>query len=191
MLAAAGRERDDLASPALPGFPRIQLDARSRRAAAAGVRPRHRRARRRGGLDLAQGWRARRLPARARSGRRGDRRRRAAARGGHRRHRGLQGRGATGSIVPRSIPLPRCGSMRAVSWHRTGFGTAYEFATCNRADFDTVVEVRDATGRSVLAYNDDYCARQSDLAWRAPSSGTYRVRVRGYGSSSGSFTLAY
>ena len=70
-------------------------------------------------------------------------------------------------------------------------GTAYEFATCNRADFDTVVEVRDATGRSVLAYNDDYCARQSDLAWRAPSSGTYRVRVRGYGSSSGSFTLAY
>src|SRR5205807_8043430 len=49
-------------------------------------------------------------------------------------------------------------------------GTAYECATCNRADFDTVVEVRDDPGRSVLAYTDDYCARQSDLARRAPSS---------------------
>jgi hypothetical protein len=39
--------------------------------------------------------------------------------------------------------------------------------------------------------NDDFCGLQSQLNFVAPAAGTYRVRIGGFGGSSGSYTLAY
>lgn len=72
-------------------------------------------------------------------------------------------------------------------------GLIYDFTTCppGSADFDTVLEIRDDLGRTVLAYNDDFCDTQSYISWRASDSGRFRVRVYGFGSEHGNFALAY
>jgi hypothetical protein len=72
-------------------------------------------------------------------------------------------------------------------------GVIYNFTTCDpgSADFDTIIEVLNNSGTTVLAANDDFCGLQSSVTWQAPSSGTFRVRILGFGSESGKFTLAY
>lgn len=73
-------------------------------------------------------------------------------------------------------------------------GMPYEFSTCGPdgfADFDTVLELRDGTGRIVFAANDDFCDAQSYISARLPATQRYRIRIFGFGEDSGNFELAY
>ena len=74
-------------------------------------------------------------------------------------------------------------------------GTTYIFSFCEEgggALFDSGLSIWGAacTG-SALACNDDFCGLESRLEWIAPSSGTFVVRVGGFGGNVGPFTLAY
>ncbi|HTE89135.1 MAG TPA: hypothetical protein VK639_09290 [Terriglobales bacterium] len=72
----------------------------------------------------------------------------------------------------------------------------YRFWTCQTpgepavAEFDTIIEIIDPTGK-VVAYNDDYCGYQSLVEFYPSFKGWYAVRVRGWGYSSGSTNLKY
>lgn len=73
-------------------------------------------------------------------------------------------------------------------------GSTYEFATCapGSADFDTVIELRDATGCSFLASNDDGCAGdESHVTWDATFTGQVHVTVRGRFGATGVYELAF
>ena len=69
-------------------------------------------------------------------------------------------------------------------------GGTYEIEVMLGTLGDSVVELFDEDG-SLLEYNDDHGdTLASRIEWTAPSSGTYYVQVRGYGSQGGSYTLA-
>lgn len=73
-------------------------------------------------------------------------------------------------------------------------GQNYEFTTCSpgSASFDTVIEVWNATSCVMVASNDDSCGLQSRISYCVPAGVTsLRVKMRGFGSSSGSYTMAY
>lgn len=74
-------------------------------------------------------------------------------------------------------------------------GMSYTFKTgCYdgaSANFDTYLELYDGSC-SILAYNDDACEEwRSQLDWTATFTGTVYVRVRGYSSAFGDYTMAY
>jgi hypothetical protein len=74
-------------------------------------------------------------------------------------------------------------------------GAKYTFKTgCGDgagADYDTYLELLDASCLSV-AFNDDGCGYPlSKIDWTAPATGYYYLKVRGYLSNAGSYTLAY
>jgi len=74
-------------------------------------------------------------------------------------------------------------------------GYKYTFKTgCGdgaTADFDTYLQLFDASCTQVI-YNDDGCENfRSTIEWAPTSSGYYYLKVRGYGTSTGSYTLAY
>jgi len=70
-------------------------------------------------------------------------------------------------------------------------GFRYTFSTCNGATWDTILDVRDVSGGTTIVTNDDYCGLQSSLVLTPATTGAYRLRLRGYGSSSGTATMAF
>jgi hypothetical protein len=59
-------------------------------------------------------------------------------------------------------------------------------------DFDTGLSIWGPNDPStLLSCNDDTCGLLSELAFAAPSTDVYRVRIGGFGGSSGNYTLAY
>ena len=73
-------------------------------------------------------------------------------------------------------------------------GYSYTFKTgCEDgadASFDTYIELLDSNC-NVITSNDDYCVLLSRIDWVATFSGTAYLKVRGYNSNFGDFTLAY
>jgi hypothetical protein len=65
--------------------------------------------------------------------------------------------------------------------------------TSGSANFDTGLSVWSGPPgfTTLLVCNDDFCGLQSQLTFVAPAAGAYRVRIGGFGGSSGSYTLAY
>ncbi|MGB9561564.1 MAG: hypothetical protein ACPL6C_02005, partial [bacterium] len=90
------------------------------------------------------------------------------------------------------------GSIGAYSWRTYQFsakqGNTYRFSTCDgggSAGFDTYLYLYNSSCDE-LANDDDGCGYPlSRLDWIAPSDGTNYISVRGFGSSSGSYTMAY
>ena len=63
------------------------------------------------------------------------------------------------------------------------------FSLCG-SGYDTIIEVWGACDDvAYLAYNDDSCGLQSEVQLLAPAAGYYYVRVFGFSSSSGDYTL--
>lgn len=96
--------------------------------------------------------------------------------------------GATTEIDEPS-PVPSSASV----WYRWTAPKAGPVAmdTCT-SDFDTVlgVYVGNAVGSlTQVAANDDSCGLGSDLTFGGTAGTTYHIRVAGYGSSQGNFTL--
>ena len=59
-------------------------------------------------------------------------------------------------------------------------GSTYTWTTCGDTDFDTQITVRNNDGTctgALYAYNDDFCATQSQTSWTATFTGTVRVLV--------------
>jgi len=71
-------------------------------------------------------------------------------------------------------------------WVYSSGGRACEFSTCYYADFDTVIDVYNPYG-ALIATSDDYCGLKSQVTPWMGIAGFYRVRVRGYSSSSSGF----
>jgi hypothetical protein len=74
-------------------------------------------------------------------------------------------------------------------------GYQYTFKTgCGdgaTANFDTFLELLDASCVQI-DYDDDGCGYPlSKIEWTAPASGYYYLKVRGFGTAAGNFTLAY
>ena len=77
-------------------------------------------------------------------------------------------------------------------------GATYEFTFCHdggTANYDTDLSIwAEAGGRCGPVEeicNDDTCGLQSELVWTCNVGGQYVLRVAGFGSSQGSYTLAY
>ncbi len=70
-------------------------------------------------------------------------------------------------------------------------GYVYSFTTCGRATWDTILDVRNASGGTIFATNDDSCGLQSNVVFVPSTTGAYRLRLRGYGSSSGTATVSF
>ena len=68
-------------------------------------------------------------------------------------------------------------------------GRSYEITLTPGSVHDTFMTLVDRDGTTTLAQNDDYNGLGSYIEWECPSSGTYFVMARGYGSHTGSFTL--
>ena len=58
------------------------------------------------------------------------------------------------------------------------------------ANFDTYLYLYDSDG-NLLTYNDDYCSSKSKIEYTPSQSGYIYLKVSGYGSAYGSYTLAY
>ena len=73
-------------------------------------------------------------------------------------------------------------------------GNEYTFKTgCGDgalANYDSYIELSNATCTSITG-NDDGCGSASIVTWTATYTGTAYVKVRGYSSNSGNYTLAY
>ena len=74
------------------------------------------------------------------------------------------------------------------------YGYTYIFTFCSysggSATFDTYLCLYNSSW-SMITSNDDYCGLQSYIEWTCTGTGYYYIEVAGYGSSSGSYTLAY
>ena len=58
------------------------------------------------------------------------------------------------------------------------------------ANFDTYLYLYDSDG-NLISYNDDYCSTKSKIEYTPSQSGYIYLKVTGYGSAYGSYTLAY
>lgn len=80
------------------------------------------------------------------------------------------------------------------SWTATATGTV-TFQTCGGStNFDTTLQAFTGTAvnaLTTLASNDDSCSLQSLISFSVTSGTTYRIQVDGYGSNTGTFTLAW
>jgi hypothetical protein len=56
---------------------------------------------------------------------------------------------------------------------------------------DTILELYDNAGTTLLAYNDDYSGLASQVVWTAPSDGVYRAKVYDYLASVGGPNTSY
>ena len=73
-------------------------------------------------------------------------------------------------------------------------GGFYRFTFCEgggNAQYDTAMSVQPDGCGAYLVCNDDYCGLQSQVDFTAPMDATYVVVVDGYGSNTGTYTLAY
>lgn len=77
-------------------------------------------------------------------------------------------------------------------------GETYFFTFCSNggtADYDTCLDLWDdaggVCGGSYYLCNDDTCGLLSQLTWVAPADGEYVLRVAGFSSSTGNYTLFY
>ena len=75
-------------------------------------------------------------------------------------------------------------------------GRYYEFETAFVAGLDaledTLLQLFDELGETLLASNDDHLDRMlSRLAWQAPSDGEYRIQVTGLNDQVGQYDLEY
>ena len=59
-------------------------------------------------------------------------------------------------------------------------GNQYTFSSCGSNAFDTQITVYDATGSTVLGYNDDACGLQSTVSYTATFTGTVHVLLDRY-----------
>jgi len=67
---------------------------------------------------------------------------------------------------------------------------AVEFSLCD-SEFDTKLEVwADCNDENSIGYNDDDCGNKSNIVLENLTEGTYYVKVFGYGSSVGTYTLS-
>lgn len=70
-------------------------------------------------------------------------------------------------------------------------GVTYEVDVSLQSLSDSVLQILDRDGQTVLSENDDYGnGLSSHITWTAPLSGTYFVSVAGYGTETGSFTVS-
>jgi hypothetical protein len=69
-------------------------------------------------------------------------------------------------------------------------GNGCEFSTCNNASFNTVIELFSPSNQLIASHITD-CQLSPHLSFIAPSTGYYKVRVRGTAASYGSFTMTY
>ena len=59
------------------------------------------------------------------------------------------------------------------------------------SSFDTYLRIFDACGASTtVAYNDDSCSLQSEVTFTSDGTSTYIIKVEGYSTANGAFTLA-
>ncbi len=71
-------------------------------------------------------------------------------------------------------------------------GTEYTIFTSQLATrADTVLELYDDSGTSLLAYNDDYAGLASRIVWTATDAGSYRLKVRHYSSNTAGANTDY
>ena len=72
-------------------------------------------------------------------------------------------------------------------------GASYQIETDLQTLDDTMVDLIDTDGHSLLVENDDDDRNPNTYAsyieWTCPASGTYYIMVQGYGSSTGTFGL--
>jgi hypothetical protein len=59
-------------------------------------------------------------------------------------------------------------------------GNVYTFSTCGSPAFDSQITLYNATGTTVLGYNDDGCGLQSSVSWTATYTGQVQVLVDEY-----------
>jgi len=73
-------------------------------------------------------------------------------------------------------------------------GNTYVFTFCDSpgtANYDTILRLYNGSCE-VVAEDDDFCAANlSQISYVCPSSGTYYIEIKGYGTQGGSYTLAY
>ncbi len=101
--------------------------------------------------------------------------------------------GSTSDATPEAIP-GGCGNATSASeWYVfTGNGQNITASLCGSA-YDTWISV--VTGpcggtQTCIASSDDFCLAQSQVTFLSITGQTYYIRVAGFGSSSGNYTLA-
>ena len=93
------------------------------------------------------------------------------------------GRPVAGNVVTAGAPV-------AYSLAAEG-GVTYEVDVALQTLGDSVLQILDRDGQTVLSENDDYGdGLSSHITWTAPLSGTYFVSVSGYATETGSFTVS-
>lgn len=102
----------------------------------------------------------------------------------------------SGTATPIAVPSTTAGNIEApgdvdfFSFVATS-GTSYRFRTTLLSLPDSEISLFAPDGTTELAYDDDGGGGLSSLIdWTAPSSGTYFVQVGGFGSASGTYSLA-
>jgi subtilisin-like proprotein convertase family protein len=103
---------------------------------------------------------------------------------------------ATGSTATATIdgPATDCGggSVAPDVWYTiTGTGGNITASLCGSA-YDTQIDVYTGacTGlTNIGGCNDDFCGLQSQMTWASTVGVVYRIRVHGFGGSTGAFTL--
>lgn len=63
-------------------------------------------------------------------------------------------------------------------------GNQYIFSTCASTTFDSQLTLYDATGVTVLDYNDDFCGSQSQITWVATYTGIVHILLDEYSCTS-------
>lgn len=63
-------------------------------------------------------------------------------------------------------------------------GNQYVFSTCASTTFDSQLTLYDATGVTVLGYNDDFCGVQSEITWIATYTGVVHILLDEYSCTS-------
>ena len=58
------------------------------------------------------------------------------------------------------------------------------------SSFDTYLRIFDACGGTVVDWNDDSCSLQSEVTFTSDGTSTYIIKVEGYSTANGAFTLA-
>lgn len=65
-------------------------------------------------------------------------------------------------------------------------GNVYRISTCGVNNFDTQLSVYTAGGGQAVAFNDDWCASQSEIYFNPRTSGSYDILIDEYGCLSNS-----
>jgi hypothetical protein len=71
-------------------------------------------------------------------------------------------------------------------------GNTYIFSFCQGGgsySYDTQLELCDASGSTVLLYNDDHCGTGSELIWNCTTGGTYSIVIYEYNCDEGDYYM--